>query len=115
MASIAQWNLLVLLALTFVVIGVNATYAPIFSLPSMFLGGPAAASGIALANAMGNLGGFLGPFVVGVLRDETNGYESGMRVLALGLVLAAITVLATGHMMSPRKVKVACAGRPTGS
>ena len=105
-ASVAPTSLLVFFALIFVIIGINATFAPIFSLPSAFLSGPAAASGIALANAIGNLGGFIGPYVVGVLKDRTNGFEAGMQVLAVGLLLAALMVVALGRAIAPRQVVI---------
>ena len=106
-ASATEVNLVALLALTLIVIGINATFAPLFSLPSMFLSGAAAASGIALANMIGNLGGFLGPYLVGVLRDQTNDYAIGMRVVGFALIVAAVTVLAAGRTFSVSKTKLA--------
>jgi ACS family tartrate transporter-like MFS transporter len=67
---------------------------PVFwSIPSIFLTGTAAAAGIALINAIGNLGGFFGPAIVGSLREGGTGYESGLLVLAGALVLEAILVV----------------------
>ena len=60
-ASLAQSDMLVLMALIFAMVGVLATFGPVFALPSSFLRGTAAAGGIALVNAIGVLGGFLGP------------------------------------------------------
>jgi ACS family tartrate transporter-like MFS transporter len=63
-------------------VGVYA-YKPCFwPLPSTFLSGTAAAGGIALINAIGNLGGFVGPYVVGWIRDSTNSYSAGLYFLA---------------------------------
>ena len=53
----------------------------------MFLGGTAAAAGIALINAIGNLGGFVGPAIMGGLRDVTGGYTGGLLVLAGALLI----------------------------
>ena len=64
-----------------------------WSIPPIVLGGTAAAAGIALINAIGNLGGFVGPSVMGWLRQETGGYAGGMLVLAAGLLVAAWLVL----------------------
>jgi MFS family permease len=68
--------------------------APLFwSLPTAFLGGMAAAAGIATINSVGNLAGFVSPYMVGWLRDTTGSTEIGMYVLAGVLVLGAIGVL----------------------
>ena len=68
--------------------------APLFwSLPTAFLGGMAAAAGIATINSVGNLAGFVSPYMVGWLRDATGSTETGMYLLAGVLVLGAIGVL----------------------
>ena len=63
-----------------------------WTIPPMLLSGTAAAAGIALINAIGNLGGFFGPTVMGTLRDATGGYTGGLLVLAGALILEAILV-----------------------
>ena len=65
-----------------------------WAMPPMFLGGTAAAAGIALINAIGNLGGFVGPAIIGALHDRTGGYTGGLLVLAAALVIEAILVVA---------------------
>ena len=87
--------------------GLLAAFGPFFSLPSSFLGGTAAAGGIALVNAIGALGAFFGPVIIGVLKEQTGNYASAMAALALGLVLSAAIVLALGRAMAPRTTKVA--------
>ena len=64
-----------------------------WAMPPMFLGGTAAAAGIALINATGNLGGFVGPAIMGALRDATGGYAGGLLVLAGALVIETLLVL----------------------
>jgi cyanate permease len=59
----------------------------------MILGGTAAAAGIALINSIGNLGGAVGPSIMGWLRQGTNSYSAGLLVLAAALVLEAILVM----------------------
>ena len=59
-----------ILALTIVNIGVNGTKGPVWAMPSMFLTGASAAAGIALINSMGNLGGFVGPVLIGWMKDR---------------------------------------------
>jgi len=50
--------------------------------PSMFLSGTAAAGGIALINSVGNVGGYVGPFIVGWIKDSTNSFEVALYFLA---------------------------------
>ena len=57
---------------------------PLFwMVPSSFLTGTAAATGIAVINSVGNLGGFFGPTVVGVIRDSTGDFHYGMMFLGV--------------------------------
>jgi MFS transporter, ACS family, tartrate transporter len=72
------------------------------SLPSSFLSGTAAAGGIALCNTVGSFGGFAGPYMLGVLKQETGGYASAMAALAFVLVMAALITLALGRAMAGR-------------
>jgi MFS transporter, ACS family, tartrate transporter len=44
--------------------------------------GTAAAAGIALINSIGNLGGYVGPFIVGWIKDSTNSFEMALYFLA---------------------------------
>ena len=72
------------------------TCAPLFwSLPTSFLSGAAAAVGIAAINSVGNLAGFVSPYLIGLLKDATQSSQSGMYVLAGMLVVGAIAVLRT--------------------
>ena len=59
----------------------------------MLLGATAAAAGIALINSIGNLGGAVGPSVMGWLREGTNSYSAGLLVLAAALVIEAVLIM----------------------
>ena len=74
-------------------IGTYGCKAPFWPLPSMFLTGSAAAAGIGLISAIGNLGGFVGPYAVGWARDATGGYAAGLYLLA-GFAVAGALVAA---------------------
>jgi sugar phosphate permease len=63
---------------------------PLFCLPSMLLRGTAAATGSALVNSIGNLGGITGPYVIAFSKDRLGGTTSGFLTLA-GLALVAAT------------------------
>jgi ACS family tartrate transporter-like MFS transporter len=70
-------------------------YLPGFwALPSSFLTGTAAAAAIGLINSFGNLGGFVGPFVVGYLSTATGSFFWGVLYLSMSAVVAAGLILA---------------------
>ena len=75
-------------------VGLYGTKGPFWSMPSMFLTGTAAASGIAWINSIGNLGGFFGPTAVGWIKDYTGSFAGGLYALAaLALMSAMISAL----------------------
>ncbi len=84
-----------LLVLSFALsqIGQRSVMSVFWSIPPIFLAGTAAAAGIAVINAIGNLGGAVGPSVMGWLRDVTGAFQGGLLVLAGALVLEAILVV----------------------
>jgi ACS family tartrate transporter-like MFS transporter len=84
---------LLVISFAFSQIGQRSVMSVFWAIPPIVLGGAAAAAGIALINAVGNLGGFVGPSVMGWLRDATGGYSGGMLVLAGALLLAAALVV----------------------
>jgi D-galactonate transporter len=85
---------LALIALTAGYAGTMAG-APVFwSMPTSVLGGVAAAAGIALINSLGNLSGFVSPYLVGWLKDFTGSINSGIYILALFLALGGLAALA---------------------
>jgi D-galactonate transporter len=72
------------------------TCAPLFwSLPTSFLSGAAAAVGIAAINSVGNLAGFVSPYLIGYLKDLTHSGATGMYMLAVMLVIGSAAVLKT--------------------
>ncbi|MFD2687031.1 MFS transporter [Streptomyces phyllanthi] len=91
-----------LAALSFAAAGV-LTCAPLFwSLPTAFLGGTAAAVGLAAINSVGNLAGFVSPYMIGALKDATGSTSLPMYVLALSLVVGAAAVLTTDKQVVNR-------------
>jgi MFS family permease len=71
----------------------SSAATPFLQIPSVFLTGTAAAAGIALINSVGNLSGWLGPSVVGWLKDLTGTTASGLYVVAGLEVLAVLLIL----------------------
>ncbi|WP_423867885.1 MFS transporter [Bradyrhizobium sp.] len=84
----------------FLTIAAGCIYAALPSfwpLPTAMLSGAAAAGGIALINALGNLGGFVGPFFIGWMKDFTGTFASGLYGLAGFMVMSGVIVLILGH------------------
>ena len=85
-----------LLAMAVTAVGLYGSRPAFWPMPSIFLTGTAAAAGIALINSIGALGGYIGPFVVGWIKDSTNSFDNGLYFLAAcALASAAITRFAT--------------------
>jgi ACS family tartrate transporter-like MFS transporter len=78
-----------MIALTVAAVGDLSTRGPFWALPTRFLAGSAAAAGIGLINTFGSLGGFVGPYAVGIGRQVTGSFAGGLLFLALLLLLAA--------------------------
>jgi MFS family permease len=89
MAGGSSFTSLVFISLA--AIGVYSAKAPFWPLPAMFLTGSAAAGGIALINSIGNLGGFVGPYIFGLAKQTTNSFAAGLYAMA-GLAIAAAVV-----------------------
>ncbi len=98
----SYWALLGMSAATAGIYGSRAAFWP---MPSIFLTGTAAAGAIAMINAVGNLGGYVGPFVVGWIRDSTKSFEAGLYFLgACSLMAAVITFFAARAAGAPAAV-----------
>jgi ACS family tartrate transporter-like MFS transporter len=82
-----------MIALTVAAVGDLGTRGPFWTLPTRFLAGSAAAAGIGLINTLGSLGGFVGPYAVGVIRQLTGGFAGGLVFLAVLLALASFAAL----------------------
>jgi ACS family tartrate transporter-like MFS transporter len=93
LAGFAGSVIAVLLALTLVNVGISSAKPPLWSMPTMFLSGSAAAAGIATINSIGNLGGFVGPAMIGWIKDLTGSFQGGLFFVAALLVLSAVLTL----------------------
>jgi ACS family tartrate transporter-like MFS transporter len=82
-----------MIALTVAAVGDLSTRGPFWTLPTRFLSGAAAASGIALMNTLGSLGGFVGPYAVGLVRSLTGSFTGGLLLLAALLLAAGVACI----------------------
>lgn len=89
MLGASLWSVL---ALTLATIGIYAALVVFWTLPQSFLGGTAAAGAIALVNSVANLGGFLGPTIVGYLKAATGTYTAAMGIFAGGLIMTIVVL-----------------------
>ncbi len=65
----------------------------LFTIPGLFLSGVGMAAGVAIINCFGGLGGFVSPYVVGVVKDVTGSTDNGVIFIAcVALIGAALTL-----------------------
>lgn len=75
------------------VLGVFSMMGPFWAMPTSLLSGTAAAMGIAFINSVGNLGGFFGPYIIGLVRTSTGAFKGGLLVVAGALAVSGTLVL----------------------
>ncbi|CCD88555.1 putative permeases of the major facilitator superfamily [Bradyrhizobium sp. ORS 285] len=85
-----------MLALTVTVVGILSFQATYWAIPSGFLTGRAAAAGLALIVSVGNLGGFVGPYMIGYLRETTKSFSAPLYVLSAILLVGTAVMFALG-------------------
>jgi len=73
---------------------IYSVFGPFWALPSRFLTGASAAAGIACINALGNVGGFVGPYAVGAVIKKTGSPHGGLVFAAVALLVSAMLILA---------------------
>jgi ACS family tartrate transporter-like MFS transporter len=83
----------VAVALTVVSVCGAGLQTPLLTLPSAFLKGRSMAAGIAAMNTVGMMGGFLGPWAMGLVKDHTGDYRAGLLALAVPCLVGAVLVL----------------------
>ncbi|MCG5258812.1 MFS transporter [Cupriavidus gilardii] len=76
--------------------------AVVWALPGQFLTGASAAVGIATINSLANLGGYLGPYGIGLIKDATGSLAAGLYFLAAMLVFAVIMTFVVRAALEPR-------------
>jgi ACS family tartrate transporter-like MFS transporter len=86
-------------AYAIIFIGFNATAGPSWAIASSFLTGKSSAAGIATANTIAIVGGFLGPYWMGRAKDFTGNYQSGLLTLAIPALAGVAILLAMRHQV----------------
>jgi ACS family tartrate transporter-like MFS transporter len=85
--------ILAITGLSLTAFGVSAAKPPLWSLPTMFFGGTAAAASIGLINSLGTLGGFVGPYMIGANSGGGEHFSRGLYLVGGTLVVSAVTIL----------------------
>ena len=91
-----------MIALSVATAGILTSLPLFWTIPTAFLGGTAAAAGIAIINSIGNLAGFVSPFMVGYIKDATGSPTLGLYVIAASLFIGALLVL--GLVKKPQAI-----------
>jgi MFS transporter, ACS family, tartrate transporter len=97
------------MAMTFITISLGSFYSfkgPFWALSQSYLGQASMALGIAVINSVGNLGGFIGPYAVGMLKDMTGTTKAGLFFLSVALLLGSILILIRKNQFTAAKKEV---------
>ena len=86
-------SLFLVALLSLLAAGVYSFVGPFWALPGEFLTGFSAAAGIGLINSVANLGGFVGPFAIGVMSGWTGGIYGGLALAGIPLLVSATLLL----------------------
>jgi MFS transporter, ACS family, tartrate transporter len=87
---------------TLAMVGMKAYLPAFWALPSLFLTESAAAASIGLINSFGNLGGWVGPSVVGLVKQSTGEYRFGLWYLSFSVIVSALIIVGLGIGGRPR-------------
>jgi sugar phosphate permease len=86
-----------LVALSVASFGAFAVLPVFWSMPTAFLSGAAAAAGVAYINSIANIAGFVGPFVMGWIKDATGSFDGGLLVISGICLISSIATLCVSH------------------
>ena len=96
-----------LVGMSLAAVGFYGSKGPFFAMPPMFLSGTALAAGFAWINSIGNLGGFFGPWWIGLMKDATGSYSGGLYGLALLSLVSAVVCALFLNIPDPSKTVAA--------
>jgi MFS transporter, ACS family, tartrate transporter len=93
--------------------GAWCLFAPFWSMTNEFLSGFSAAAGIAFTNSVGNLGGFVGPYAMGVINRRTGSFHGGLVFAGISLFVSAMLLLALRRRTEQRVIGIASMEQPS--
>ena len=109
LAGMTMGTWLALVGMSIAAVGFYGSKGPFFAMPPMFLSSTALAGGIAWINSIGNLGGFFGPWYVGIIKDATGSFSGGLYGLALFGLIASFVCAFFLQIPSPSRSAARCA------
>jgi MFS transporter, ACS family, tartrate transporter len=101
MAGLTMGTWWALVGVSIATMGFYGSKGPFFAMPPMFLSGAALAAGFAWINSLGNLGGFFGPWWIGLMKDATGSFSGGLYGLALLTLVSSIVCALFLHIPDP--------------
>jgi MFS transporter, ACS family, tartrate transporter len=93
-----------IILLSIIAVGIFGAMGPFWSLPGAFLTGYAAAAGIALVNAIANIGGFVGPYTIGAINKQTGSFYGGLALAGVSILISATLLLLLPKEARPAKL-----------
>jgi MFS transporter, ACS family, tartrate transporter len=106
LAVFARQDIASLIGLSIAVMALYSTLSPLSVIPLTVFGGAAAAGAMALVFAVSSLGAFVGPAIIGALRQQSGDYFSSIAALALVLTTAGVLVLLMGRVMARERARI---------
>jgi MFS transporter, ACS family, tartrate transporter len=103
-AAISHSNLIQLLGLSAAFIGLFCSQPIVHNIPGTFLRGSAVAAGLGIFNTIGQFGGFVAPYIIGVAKEQSGSYAPGMMIVAAGLGIGVVIGVAHSRTLSLRPV-----------
>jgi ACS family tartrate transporter-like MFS transporter len=101
MAGLTMGTWWALVGMSLAAMGFYGSKGPFFAMPAMFLSGTALAAGFAWINSIGNIGGFFGPWWIGIMKDATGSFAGGLYGLALLSLVSAVVCALFLHIPDP--------------
>ncbi len=102
-AGLTMGTMWSLVGMSLAAAGFYGSKGPFFAMPAMFLSGSALAAGLGWINALGNTGGAVGPWLVGLARDATGNFATGLYLLTAFSILSAVVA---GFFINPPRIIV---------
>jgi MFS transporter, ACS family, tartrate transporter len=91
--AFAQTLVPAMITLSIAMLGLAAMFGPFWTIATSFVSGVGAAAGIALVNSVGNLGGFVGPYALGYIKDATQSFAPGLILIGAVMIAGGALVL----------------------
>jgi ACS family tartrate transporter-like MFS transporter len=82
-----------MIMLSIAMLGLASMFGPFWTLSTSFVGGAGAAAGIALINSLGNIGGFVGPYLLGYVKTRTDSFAMGLILIGMAVIVGGALVL----------------------